>query len=143
MVVKNGDTVKVQYTGSLDDGTVFDSSEGRDPLEFTVGSGQIIKGFNDGVIGMKKGEEKKIHIKSAEAYGERNPQLLRRIPRSALPQDREPQVGMVLGLVRQDGMQGEARITEVTAEDIAIDLNHPLAGKDLTFAIKLLEIKSN
>ena len=141
--VKNGDTVKVHYTGSLDDGTVFDSSEGREPIEFTVGSGQIIKGFNDAVIGMKKGEEKKIQIKAADAYGEKNPQLLRKIPRTALPQDREPQVGMVLGLVRADGVQGEARIIEVTAEEISIDMNHPFAGKDLTFAIKLVEVKEN
>ncbi len=139
--VKNGDSVKVHYTGSLDDGTVFDSSEGREPLAFTVGSGQIIKGFNDGVIGMKEGEEKSIHIPAAEAYGEKNPQLMRKVAKNLLPADREPQVGMVLGLVRADGMQTEARIVEVHAEEILIDLNHPLAGKDLTFMVKIVSIE--
>lgn len=141
MEVKNGDSIKVHYTGSLDDGTVFDSSQGRDPLEFTVGSGQIIKGFNDAVLGMKVGEEKKIEISAAQAYGEKNPQLLRKVPKTALPKDRVPQVGMVLGLVRADGMQTEARIIEVTEEDVTIDLNHPLAGKTLHFTITLVEIK--
>lgn len=140
--VKNGDSVKVHYTGMLDDGTVFDSSEGREPLTFTVGSGQTIKGFNDAVIGMKEGEEKKIHIPAADAYGEKNPQLLRKIAKNLLPADREPQIGMVLGLVRADGMQTEARIVEVHAEDITIDLNHPLAGKDLTFTVKIVAIET-
>jgi len=139
--VKNGDSVKVHYTGSLDDGTVFDSSEGREPLQFTVGSGQVIKGFSDGVIGMKQGEEKKIHIPALEAYGEKNSQLLRKIAKNLLPQDREPQVGMVLGLVRADGAQTEARIVEISAEDITIDLNHPLAGKALNFMVKVVEIE--
>ncbi len=138
--IKNGDKVKVHYTGSLDNGTVFDSSEAREPMEFTVGSGQLIKGFDQGVLGMKKGEEKTVHIAAADAYGEHNDKLIRRIPRTALPQDREPQVGMVIGLVRSDGMQGEARITELTKEDIAIDMNHPLAGKDLNFKIKIVEV---
>ncbi len=140
--IKNGDKVKLNYTGNFDDGTVFDSSEGREPLEFIVGSGQIIKGFNDAVIGMKKGEEKKFHIKSVDAYGEKNTQLLRKVAKNLLPADREPQVGMVLGLVRADGMQTEARIVEITDEDITIDLNHPLAGKDLTFIVKIIEIES-
>ena len=138
--IKNGDTVKVHYTGSLDNGTVFDSSESREPIEFTVGSAQLIKGFDQGVLGMKKGEEKTIHIKAADAYGEHNSQLIRRVPKTALPQDREPQVGMVIGLVRSDGVQAEARIIEVTKEDIAIDMNHPLAGKDLNFKIKIIEV---
>ena len=139
-IVKEGDKVKVDYTGSLDDGTVFDSSQGGKPLEFTAGSGQLIKGFDKGVLGMKVGEEKKIHIPANEAYGESNPQLFRRIPQSALPKEGTPKVGMILGLVRSDGMQGEARIVEVTSEDIKVDLNHPLAGKDLNFTIKVISI---
>jgi len=138
--VKNGDIVKVHYTGTFDDGTLFDSSENREPIQFQVGAGQIIKGFNDAVLGMKLNEEKNIHLTPAEAYGEPNPQLLRRISQSQLPKDREPQVGMNLGLVRGDGMQTEGRIIEVTKEDIAIDLNHPLSGKNLNFTLKLVSI---
>lgn len=139
-IVKEGDKVKVDYTGSLDDGTVFDSSQGGKPLEFTAGSGQLIKGFDKGVLGMKVEEEKKIHIPFAEAYGESNPQLLRRIPREGLPKERNPEVGMILGLVRSDGVQAEAKIVEVTDKDIKVDLNHPLAGKDLNFLIKVISI---
>ncbi len=140
MSVKKGDKVKVQYTGTLDDGTVFDSSEGRAPLEFEVGSGKIIKGFDEAVIDMKVDEEKTFHIKPEEAYGQHNPQLLRKIPKNVLPKDKEPEVGMHMGLVRADGVQMEAIIIEVNADDIAIDLNHPLAGKTLTFKIKLISI---
>ncbi|MSR85854.1 peptidylprolyl isomerase [Candidatus Woesearchaeota archaeon] len=138
--VKEGEKVKIHYTGSLDDGTVFDSSQGRDPLEFTIGSGQVIKGFDKGVLGMKVGEEKDIHIPAAEAYGEANPQLIRKIPKASLPKDREPQVGMIMGLVRSDGVQAEAKIIAVTEEDISVDLNHPLAGEALNFKIKLISI---
>ena len=138
--VKEGDKVKIHYTGSLDDGTVFDSSDGREPLEFTVGSGQLIKGFDKGVLGMKVGQEKEIHIPAAEAYGQANPQLIRKLPRKTLPKDREPQVGMFIGLVRSDGMQMEAKIIAVTQEEISVDLNHPLAGKDLNFKMKLISI---
>jgi FKBP-type peptidyl-prolyl cis-trans isomerase 2 len=140
MTIKNGDKVKVHYTGSLDNGTVFDSSEAREPIEFTVGSGQLIKGFDQGVIGMKKGEEKVIHIKAADAYGEHSDKLIRKVERNLLPKDREPQVGMVMGLVRSDGMQAEARIIEVNPENILIDMNHPLAGKNLNFKIRIVEI---
>lgn len=138
--VKEGDKVKVHYTGSLDDGTIFDSSEGREPLEFTAGSGQLIKGFDKGVLGMKLGEERTIHIPCAEAYGEASPQLLRKLPRKALPKEREPKIGLRIGLVRSDGMQTEAVIVGVTDEEITVDLNHPLAGKDLNFKVKVLSI---
>jgi len=138
--VKNGDKIKVEYTGSLDNGTIFDSSEGHGPLEFTVGSGQLIKGFDQAVLGMEKNEEKTVYIKMIDAYGEKNSLLLRKIPKNALPKEKEPQVGMILGLVRADGMQSEARIVEVSELEVTIDLNHPLAGKDLTFKIKVLEI---
>jgi len=141
MSVQKGDTVRVEYKGTLDDGTVFDSSEGRDPIEFKVGSGQIIRGFDEAVIGMKKGEEKKIHLEPKEAYGENNTQLLKKIARKVLPQDREPAVGMVIGMQRADGRQFEARIKEVSDTEVTIDLNHPLAGKALNFAIKIVEIK--
>jgi len=138
MTVKKGDKIKVEYTGSLEDGTVFDTSEGKEPLEFEVGSGQIIKGFDEAVIGMKKGEEKTINIKPEDAYGPQNAQLTKKIPKSQLPQDQEPKPGMVLGIQTPDGQQIPARIVEVSKEDITIDLNHPLAGKTLTFKIKIV-----
>lgn len=138
MAIKNGDKVKVEYTGSLDDGSVFDSSVGKEPLVFVAGSGQLIKGFDDAVIGMVKGQEKIITIESADAYGDSNSQLVQRVPRAQLPPG-APRVGMVLGLKTPDGQQIPARITEVTEKDIVIDLNHPLAGKRLTFKIKIIE----
>jgi len=138
MTVKKGDKIKVEYTGSLEDGTVFDTSEGKEPLEFEVGSGQIIKGFDEAVIGMKKGEEKTINIKPEDAYGPQNAQLTKKIPKSQLPQDQEPKPGMVLGIQTPDGQQIPARIVQVSEEDITIDLNHPLAGKTLTFKIKIV-----
>jgi peptidylprolyl isomerase len=140
MAVKNGDKVKVHYTGSLNDGTVFDSSEKREPLEFTVGAKQVIKGFDEALVGMKLNEEKTVHIKPEDAYGIYNDKLIRKIPKNALPKDREPQKGMVLGLMLANGMHMEAKIIEVNKEEVSIDLNHPLAGKTLIFKIKLLEI---
>ncbi|MHA1209372.1 MAG: FKBP-type peptidyl-prolyl cis-trans isomerase [Candidatus Freyarchaeota archaeon] len=138
MPVKKGDRVKVEYIGMFDDGTVFDSSEGKSPLEFEAGSGQIIKGFDEAVIGMEKGEEKEFKIEPKDAYGERNPELVRKIPRDQLPP--EAQAGMLLMLRTPDGMQIPAEITEVTDEEVTIDLNHPLAGKNLNFKIKIVDI---
>src|SRR3989338_7906432 len=133
MPVKQGNKVKVEYTGSLDDGTVFDSSAGREPLEFVVGQGQVIKGFDEGIEGMTKGEEKEIVILPADAYGEDNPELMRKVPRSKLPQDQETKVGMLLAIGMPGGQQFPARIAEVSESDITLDLNHPLAGKTLHF----------
>ncbi|MFH2028790.1 MAG: peptidylprolyl isomerase [Nanoarchaeota archaeon] len=139
MAIKKGDKIKVHYTGKLDDGTVFDSSDGRDPLEFEVGSGQIIKGFDEAVIGMEKDQEKEIKLPSDQAYGQVNPDLLKKIPKDKLPKDQEPKPGMVLGIQTPDGQQIPAKITEVDDKDITIDLNHPLAGKNLNFNIKIVE----
>ncbi|MBI4440686.1 peptidylprolyl isomerase [Candidatus Woesearchaeota archaeon] len=136
MAVKKGDKVKVDYTGSLDDGTVFDKSE--EPLEFEAGSGQIIPGFDQAVMGMNVGDEKTIHVEAKDAYGDHRPELTRKVPRSELPQG-EPKEGMMLVLKAPDGNQFPARIAQVTATDITIDLNHPLAGKALNFKIKLVE----
>ncbi len=140
MVVKKGDKVKVEYTGTLDDGTVFDTSEGKQPLEFEAGSGQLIKGFDNAIIGMEKGQEKEIKLKPEEAYGQPDPRLTQKIPRDKLPPGQEPKVGMVLGLQAPDGKQVPARITEVNDKEVIIDLNHPLAGKNLNFKIKVIDI---
>lgn len=139
MTIKQGDTIKVEYTGTLEDGKVFDSSEGKKPLEFTVGTGMIIPGFDKAVIGMKKDEEKEISIEPKNAYGELRTELKKDIPRTALPQDQEPKVGMGLMMNTPQG-QIPARITAVTKENITLDFNHPLAGKTLKFKIKVVDI---
>src|SRR3989338_7720128 len=139
--IKKGNKVKIEYTGTFDDGIVFDASEKHSqPLEFEVGSGQVIKGFDDAVVGMKKGEEKKIVIPPAEAYGEVKAELNKKVPRKQLPQDQEPKVGMVLAVGLPNGQQFPARIVAVTTEDVTINLNHPLAGKTLHFKIKVAEV---
>jgi len=139
--VKKGDKVRVDYTGTFDDGTVFDASEKQgQPLEFEVGSGQVIKGFDDAVVGMKKGEEKKIVIPAKEAYGEVRAELHKKVPRQQLPQDQEPKVGMILAVGLPNGQQFPARIVAVTKDDVTIDLNHPLAGKRLHFKIKVVNV---
>lgn len=136
---KNGDTVKVHYKGTLEDGTVFDSSEGRDPLEFDLGSGQLIAGFEAAVDGMKAGETCSVNIESADAYGPRRDDMVMNVPRSQLPDDMQPEVGM-----RLQAGQGEEQfvvtITSVQEDAVTLDANHPLAGKDLTFEITLVEI---
>lgn len=141
MAVKKGDKVKVEYEGKLEDGTVFDSSKKHGkPLEFEVGAGHIIKGFEDAVIGMKKGQEKEITIKPSDAYGDPNPKLVQEVPRDKLPQKQEVKAGMMLVMSLPDGNQIPARIVKVTKDTVTIDLNHPLAGKTLKFKIKLVEI---
>lgn len=139
--IKAGNKIKIEYTGTLDDGTVFDSSSKHNaPLEFEVGGKQVIKGFDNAVVGMKKGEEKTFRLEPADAYGDPNPQLHKQIPRTSLPQDKEPKAGMILVIGLPNGMQVPAKIAAVDAESITLDLNHPLAGKALTFKIKVLEI---
>jgi len=140
--VKQGDKIKVDYTGKLEDGTVFDTSEGKQPLEFTVGEGRIIKGFDNAVVGMEKGEEKEIKIEPADAYGDPNPEMVKKLPRDKLPPEPEPKPGMTLALKTPDGKQFPARIIEVGDKEITIDLNHPLAGKILNFKIKIVDISS-
>ena len=138
MTIKKGDKVKIEYTGKLDDGSVFDSSKGKNPIEFEVGGGHVIKGFDDAVVGMKKDQEKEIKLKPDEAYGERNDELIKKIPKSQLPKDQEPKPGMMLGIQTPQG-QIPAKITSVDEKDITIDINHPLAGKNLNFKIKVVE----
>ncbi|MBS3143364.1 peptidylprolyl isomerase [Candidatus Woesearchaeota archaeon] len=143
MAVKKGDKVKVEYTGTLDDGTVFDSSAHGDhshPIEFEVGSGMVIEGFDMGVTGMKKGEEKEITIKPEDGYGNVNPKAVQKIPRDQLPKGPEPKAGMILLLSTPDGQQFPVKIKEVSNNEIVIDMNHPLAGKTLHFKIKVIGV---
>lgn len=132
-MIQKGSKIKVHYTGTLEDGAVFDSSEGNEPLEFEVGAGQLISGFDTAVIGMKQGEEKTVKIPPEQAYGNHEEGLTKKIPRESLPKERDPEVGMVLGLSTPDGQQIPTRIIEVTPTDVTIDLNHPLAGKNAEF----------
>lgn len=140
MKAKANDNVKVHYTGKLTTGEVFDSSEGRDPLAFTVGGGQMIKGFDEAVDGMELNEKKTVTIPAQEAYGDRKPELIQEIPKSNLPEDMNPEVGQKLVATNDLGHQTQVSVTEVTAETITIDANHDLAGKDLVFDIELVEI---
>ncbi|WP_207205242.1 FKBP-type peptidyl-prolyl cis-trans isomerase [Methanolobus psychrotolerans] len=139
MPIKDGDTIKIDYAGTLDDGTVFDTSANHDePLEFTVGAGQVIPGFEEAVRGMEIGEEKTFRIEAAEAYGEQDPALAQTVPKSLLQCDTEIMVGTMLMVGTADGDQMPARISEVTDETITLDMNHPLAGQALTFSIKVV-----
>lgn len=141
MPIKKGDKIKVEYTGKLEDGTVFDSSDKHEtPLEFEVGAGQLIKGFDEAVIGMNIGEEKEIRIEPKDAYGEYNPELVKEMPREGFPKEQEIQPGMIFMMNLKDGRQIPVRISKVTDETVTIDLNSPLVGKPLIFKIKVVDI---
>lgn len=140
MKAKTNDKVKVHYTGKLTNGEVFDSSKGRDPLEFTVGGGQMIKGFDEAVNGMEMNEQKTVTIPSTEAYGERRDDLIQEVPRNQLPEDMKPEVGQKLVATNDLGHQTQVAVTAVSDESITVDGNHDLAGKDLVFEIELVEI---
>jgi peptidylprolyl isomerase len=140
VAAKKGDTVKVDYTGTLSDGTQFDSSIGREPLQFTVGAGQMIAGFDAAVEGMKVGEKKTVTIPAAQAYGARDESLVFSVDRAKLPANINPQVGMKLQMSQNDGSVIVAVITEINESTVTLDANPELAGKDLTFEITLVEI---
>lgn len=137
---KSGDTVSIHYTGRLNDGSVFDSSEGREPLSFTLGSGQVIPGFDNGVTGMTTGEKKTIEIPAKEAYGESDPNAVVQVALSDFPEGVTPEVGLPLQLGMEDGGVMQVVVSEVTDETATLDANHPLAGKDLIFDLELVEI---
>ncbi len=137
--VKNGDSVRVHYTGTLADGSQFDSSVGGSPLEFSVGGNQVIAGFEEAVLGMSIGDSKVVNIPATEAYGPYVDDLVIALPREQFPPHISPQVGMQLEMQANHGRMVVV-ITQVTDEAVTLDANHPLAGKDLTFAIELVEI---
>lgn len=139
--VKSGDTIKVHYHGRLESGETFDSSEGREPLQFEVGAGHVIRGFDDGVTGMTIGEKKTIHIPVDQAYGHRQEEMVIPFPLNQFPPDLQPQVGMPLTMTTAQGHPVQVVIVEVGDENVLLDANHPLAGKDLIFDLELVEIE--
>ena len=138
--VKSGDTVRIHYTGTLTDGETFDSSDGRDPLEFTVGSGQIISGLDAALPGMAVGEKKTVQVPADDAYGQPDPDAQQAVPRADIPEDIPLDLGTQLQVQTPQGQVMPVTVVDVTEEQVTLDANHPLAGKDLTFAIELVEI---
>lgn len=137
---KKGDKVKVHYHGKLSTGETFDSSEGREPLEFEIGSGMVIKGFDDGVTGMKIGDRKTINIPVEEAYGPKVQEMIIDMPKTQFPQDMELEVGMPLVMSDNSGQQFQVVIVEIKEDTVTLDANHPLAGKELVFDLEMIEI---
>lgn len=138
--VKEGDKIKVHYHGTLSNGEIFDSSKGREPLEFTVGAGQVIKGFDEGVKGMQVGDKKKIDIPVGDAYGEKNNEMLIEFPMAQFPPDMKPEKGMQLMMNNGAGQSFPVVVADVKEDSVILDANHPLAGQDLTFDLELVEI---
>jgi peptidylprolyl isomerase len=138
--VKDGDKVRVHYHGKLRNGETFDSSQGREPLEFTVGSGQVIKGFDNGVMGMNVGDKKTVEIPVGDAYGEKSEEMVIEFPKNQFPPDMNPEAGMQLMMNNGQGQSFPVTVTEVKEESVILDANHPLAGQDLIFDLELVEI---
>lgn len=139
--VANGDTVKVHYTGTLEDGSVFDSSRDQDPLTFKLGEGKIIPGFEEAVMGLQVGESKKITIPCKEAYGEYRDDMVMAVPKDQFPEDIKPELGQQLQIDTGQGQPILVSVIKMTESEVTLDGNHPMAGKDLTFDIELLEIQ--
>lgn len=137
---KTGDTVRINYTGTLNDGQQFDSSEGREPLEFVVGSGQIIKGLDAAIPGMAVGDTKDVNVPCAEAYGAHNPEAKQAVPREQIPAEIPLEVGTQLQMQTPQGQVVPVTVAEVTEAEVTLDANHPLAGQDLNFAIEIVGI---
>lgn len=143
MPAKNGDIVLVNYTGKLADGTIFDSSEGCEPLEASLGENMLIPGFENALFGMEVGDKKTVTVQPDDAYGEHVEELILVLPRDDAPSHMTPEPGMIIQIAMDDGEEFEAAITDVTETEITVDANHPLAGEALTFEIELVEIKGN
>ena len=141
MAVTKGSKIKVHYTGKLTDGTVFDRSQEDKPIEFVVGNGNLIPGFENAVCGMNPGETKTIEIKTEEAYGQKDETLIRKFPKDIIKDGTMPQKGMVIKIFLKNGGVVPATVQEVTETDIIVDLNHPLAGKDLIFEITIAAVE--
>ena len=137
---KNGDTVNVHYTGTLADGEVFDSSKNQDPLQFTLGNGNLIPGFEQAVVGMQPGESVTTTIPAEQAYGPHRKELVLEVGREAMPADLKPEIGQQLQISNKDGRTTPVYVTAVNEKSVELDANHPLAGKELTFEIELVEI---
>lgn len=140
MPIKNGDTVKVHYTGRLADGTIFDSSRERDPLEFVMGKQQLIAGFEAAVMGRENGDTVTVTVPPAEAYGEADEELVFTVDRANVPEHITPEVGMQLQLSSEEG-EMDVTIDAVNEEEIVLNANHPLAGKTLTFDIEIVDVR--
>lgn len=140
--VKEGNTVKVHYTGTIADGTVFDTSKEREPLEFTIGEGKLIPGFEKAVVGMDEGDTGTVTIPSDEAYGEKREDMVIDVERNQIPPEITPEVGQQLQIQQKDGGAIPVVITDVTDETVKLDANHPLAGQELTFEIEIVEVVS-
>jgi peptidylprolyl isomerase len=140
--VKQGDTVKIHYTGKLKNNQIFDSSRKRDAFEFIIGSGQVVEGLEAGTIGMEIGQSKTITIPFDKAYGPKNPDLIAVVARGHLPKDLEPQIGQRLGIYNENDPKIPVIITAITEKEVTVDANHPLAGEDLIFELELVEIIS-
>jgi peptidylprolyl isomerase len=139
---KNGDTVKVHYTGRLDDGTIFDSSEGKDPLQFTIGEGQLLQAFEQGVTGLAEGDKKNLQLTAQQGYGLKQNKLIGKLPLEALPEGLTPEIGMRLQMKTPEDQLIILKIVEMSDNDITVDANHELAGEDLNFEIELVAIES-
>lgn len=139
-MIENGKTVQVHYKGTLADGTVFDSSEGREPLEFQTGVESVIPGFEAAVVAMAVGETRTVTIPCADAYGESSPEMIGLVPRQSLPEDLVPEIGMMLEMHTQDGSM-PVRVVEMDDENVTLDANHPLAGEDLTFELTVVAVR--
>jgi len=137
---KDGDTIKVHYTGKLDDGSVFDSSADRDPLKFKLGGNRIIRGFENAVIGMEPGGKSTVKIPADEAFGPYKDEMIMEVKKEDLPTDLEPKIGQKFNLQQSDDQTIIVTVTELTGDTVTLDANHPLAGKDLSFDIELVEI---
>ena len=139
-MAKHGDTVKVHYTGRMDDGTVFDTSVGEEPLELTIGDGEVIDGFELAIIGMRPGERKSARVTADQAFGPRDEELIQVINRSDLEADFDLEIGLEMEVERPDGYTIQATVTGLSASSVTLDANSPLAGQDLSFDIHLIEI---